>query len=75
MKIVKPSEAHKIPVGSIILVKPDLSFDPTQPATVWEVFAPNKAVIMDEHYPHGETEDVDFFHPAELAIVGYTNPF
>jgi len=73
VKRVNHSEIHLIPVGSIILVR--LDDDPTDVATVWEVINHGKAVVMDEHYPHGETEDLDWLIPADIYIVGTTIPF
>jgi hypothetical protein len=74
MKSVDSDKLARVPVGSIILVKPDVD-DPTHPTTTWEVIAPNRATILDENYPDGEVESVDMFHPAQVHIVGQVAPF
>lgn len=41
--------------------------------SVWFVYASGKATVVDSHYPNGETEDLDWFRPWEVTVIGF-NP-
>lgn len=44
-----------------------------QESSVWFVFSYGKAVLVDSHYPNGETEDLDWFKPWQVTVIG-SNP-
>jgi hypothetical protein len=70
-QVVAPDDLMDIPVGSIILVGKALHGGADKGETsVWFVFAKGKAAVIDEHYPHSETEDLDWFVSWEVTIVG-----
>ena len=73
--IVAPEDLMDIPVGSLILVGKKLDADSkwkeSEGGSVWFVFHEGKAVVVDNHYPDGETEDLDWFVPWEVTIVGH----
>jgi len=73
MKLATPSAVPLIPVGTLVLVR--LDDDPSVPAHVWEIIEDGKAILVDEHYPHGETEDIENFAPANIYTIGTTIPF
>lgn len=72
MKLVELSAVPLIPVGTIILVNPKENI---APSSVWAVFHDGKVVAVDENYPHGETEDIEWLAPADIYIIGSVVPF
>ena len=75
-KAVAPADLMSIPIGSIILVgkKRDAvnshKWQESEHGSVWFVFAQGKAVVISNVYPDGETEDLDWFKPWEVVIIG-----
>jgi len=73
--IVGPEDLLNIPVGSIIHVgkklEPAARTGDFEASSVWFVFAPGKAVVIDSAYPDSETEDPDWFKPWQVIIVGF----
>ena len=73
--IVDPADLLNIPVGSIIHVgkklEPASHWKDSEGSSVWFVFAPGKAVVIDLAYPDSETEDLDWFKPWQVTIVGF----
>ena len=67
------SEIPLLTEGTLLLVR--LDEDPTVHGQVWEVMSEGKAVVVDENYPYGETEDIENFIPADIYIVGAKAPF
>lgn len=67
-----PSEdLMDIPVGTLILISGPSNNDTIKAtASVWLVFSPGKAVVVDEHFPDGETEDLDWFSRWTVTILG-----
>jgi hypothetical protein len=79
-KIVTPIELMKIPVGSVILVGKKLpeaaaKWDDSEGGSVWFVFDEGKAVVVDDNYPDSETEDLDWFEPWEVTIIGFNQEY
>lgn len=78
-KIVVPSELMSIPVGSIIHVGKKLPETDTKwvesEGSVWFVFTEGKAVVIDNSYPDSETEDLDWFLPWQVTIVGFNQEY
>lgn len=53
---------NALPVGTIIRVKTETENH------LWYVFTPTKASVLDEHFPHSETEDLDWFAPETVTV-------
>jgi hypothetical protein len=71
---VAPKDLMNIPVGSVILVGRKLdenSHWEDSPGSVWFVFSKGKAEVIDNHFPNSETEDLDWFVPWQVIIVGF----
>ena len=72
--LVAPEDLMTIPVGSVIYVgkKIDLTshWDESEDGSDWFVFTEGKAMVIDLHYPDSETEDLDWFKPWQVIIVG-----
>lgn len=68
---IPSEELMDIPVGSIILVsEPSNNETIDAEASIWFVFAPGKAVVVDNHFPNSETEDLDWFSRWTVTILG-----
>lgn len=44
-------------------------------SSVWFVFSPGKAVLVNSHYPEGETEDLDWFKPWQVTVIGFNSDY
>lgn len=78
-QIVEPKDLMTIPVGSLILVGSKLPTAAKHWAegegSVWFVFTEGKAVVIDNGYPDSETEDLDWFEPWQVTIIGSNNEY
>ena len=73
---VAPADLMSIPVGSIILVgKPLDETKQDNESSVWFVYSEGKAEIINSHYHHSETEDLDWFTRWEVTIVGFNKEY
>lgn len=72
--LVAPEDLMAIPVGSVIYVgkklDPTSHWDESEDGSAWFVFTEGKAMVIDLHYPDSETEDLDWFKPWQVIIVG-----
>jgi hypothetical protein len=77
--IVAPSELMEIPIGTLILVGKKLPHADAKwdegAGSVWFVFTEGKAVVIDNHYPDSETEDLDWFEPWEVTVIGFNSEY
>ena len=77
--LVQPNELMNIPVGSVIYVGKKLDsashWDQSEDGSTWFVFTEGKAMVIDLHYPDSETEDLDWFKPWQVIIVGFNKEY
>ena len=71
LEIVDPEDLMNLPVGTVIMVqKKDTAIEyQVETRSLWVVWVPGKAQLINEHYPHSETEDLDWFESYEVKII------
>lgn len=71
---VNPSELMSIPIGSVLYIGEKLpggdDYGPSSINRVWFVTKAGNAIVVDAYFPDSETEDLDWFEPYAVTIIG-----
>lgn len=72
--IVAPENFAQIPEGSVIRVgrkidTSDSTYEYDNSYSIWLVGYEQKCILVNENFPHSETEDLEWFSPWEVMVV------